>query len=317
MTNIDTQHPGSEPAFAALQSAIAGNIARRVHGNNDVLSNVPGLMLFRRDIPAPPTSCLVETSLVLAVQGEKEILVEGARFPYNAHRFLVTSMDIPATSQVLKASPDKPCLGFAYRLDLRIIAELMAAEGLSVAGTGGDYHGRGIGLGRVTVDLLDPFRRLLELLDEPESIPVLAPLIEREIHYRLLHSDQRTRLQQIASVGSQGHRVSKAIGWLRIHYRTTLRVEDLAAHVQMSPSSLYQHFRQFTAMSPLKYQKWLRLSEARRLMFTEGLNAASAAFQVGYESPSQFSREYSQLFGTPPRRDIERLRQQFSGEAFE
>lgn len=175
-------------------------------------------------------------------------------------------------------------------------------------------YGVGIGLGAVTPALLEPFKRLIDLLDDPDSIPVLAPLIVREIHYRLLRSDQGARLWQIACIGSQGHRVARAIDWLKLNYSKTLRIEELAAHLQMSTSSLYQHFRQLTAMSPLQYQKWLRLSEARRLMFSEGMNAASAAFQVGYESPSQFSREYTALFGTPPKRDIEGLRRQFSGQ---
>ena len=134
-------------------------------------------------------------------------------------------------------------------------------------------------------------------------------LIEREIHYRLLKSDQAALLWQIASVGSQGHRVAKAIDWLKMNYTEALRIDDLAAHVQMSPSSLHQYFRQLTAMSPLQYQKWLRLNEARRLMLNENSDAASAAFEVGYESPSQFSREYTRLFGAPPKRDIEGLRQ--------
>ena len=158
--------------------------------------------------------------------------------------------------------------------------------------------------------LLAPFDRLLALLDEPAAIPVLAPLIEREIHYRLLLSDQAARLWQIASVGSQSHRIAKAIDWLKTNYARPLRVDELAAHVQMSLSSLHHHFRQLTAMSPLQYQKWLRLNEARRLMLNERHDAASAAFMVGYESPSQFSREYGRLFGAPPKRDIEGLRLQ-------
>ena len=143
---------------------------------------------------------------------------------------------------------------------------------------------------------------------------MLAPLIEREIHYRLLMSNQAARLWQIASVGSQGHRIAKAIDWLKVNYMATLRIDDLASQVQMSPSSLHQHFRQLTAMSPLQYQKWLRLNEARRLMLNEDLDAASAAFEVGYESPSQFSREYTRLFGAPPKRDIEGLRRKAGRE---
>lgn len=303
--------------FEQLRTAMAENIARRTEGNSDIPTAVAGLTLFRRQTPMPPTLCLVETSIVLAVQGEKQMLVAGKNYPYNAGRFLITSLDIPANSQVLEASPQKPCLGFAFRLDLRIMAELMAQESVHPPALRSAGDTSGIGLGTVTATLLEPFKRMIDLLDEPQSIPVLAPLIEREIHYRLIHSDQGARLRNIASVGSQGHRIARAINWLKANYCQSLRIEDLAAHVQMSPSSLYQHFRQLTALSPLQYQKWLRLNEARRLMFSEGMNAASAGFQVGYESPSQFSREYTNLFGAPPRRDIEALRRKFFAQSIE
>lgn len=150
--------------------------------------------------------------------------------------------------------------------------------------------------------------RLIALLDEPAAIPVLAPLILREIQYRLLATDQALRLRQIASVGSQSHRVARAIDWLKVHYAKPLRIEDLAARVQMSISGLHHHSRHLTGMSPLQYQKWLRLNEARRLMLSDGAGAATAAFSVGYESPSQFSREYARLFGAPPRRDVAALK---------
>ena len=198
--------------------------------------------------------------------------------------------------------------GLVLKLDQRIVAELIAQGGLPLPTERSTDRGIGIGLGTVTSALLDPIKRLVDLLDEPSAIPVLAPLIQREIHYRLLMSDQAARLWQISAVGSQGHRVAKAIDWLKMNYAQTLRIEDLAAQVQMSTSSLHQHFRQLTAMSPLQYQKWLRLNEARRLMLNEDSDAANAAFEVGYESPSQFSREYTRLFGAPPKRDIDRLR---------
>nr|WP_275166575.1 AraC family transcriptional regulator [Citrobacter koseri] len=283
---------------------MVSSIERRTVGNTDCPTEIANLNLFRRDTPMPPTLCLVETSIVLAVQGEKRMLVGGEAFPYNAGHFLITSLDIPANSQVVAASPEKPCLGLTLKLDLRTMAELMALSGLRLPAERSSERGISIGLGTVTQALLEPFKRLLDLLDDPESIPVLAPLFEREIHYRLLQSDQGAYLWQIASVGSQGHRIAKAISWLKLNYCQTLRIDDLAAYVQMSPSSLHQHFRQLTAMSPLQYQKWLRLSEARRLMLNEGMNAANAAFKVGYESPSQFSREYTNLFGAPPKRDV-------------
>ena len=293
---------------APLLAAMIDSIGCRTVGNTDSPTPISGLGFFRREAPMPPCICLVEPSIVLVVQGEKQMLVGGDAFPYDVNRFLITSLDLPASSQIVTASPDKPCLGLVLKLDLRIMAELIAQGGLPLPAERSIDRGVGIGLGAVTSTLLDAFKRLLDLLDDPGAISVLAPLIAREIHYRLLKSDQAARLWQIASVGSQGHRVAKAIDWLKVNYTETLRIDDLATRVQMSPSSLHQYFRQLTAMSPLQYQKWLRLNEARRLMLNESHDAASAGFEVGYESPSQFSREYTRLFGAPPRRDVDGLR---------
>lgn len=306
-------HPG---ILDAMREAMIESIGRRTVGQLDCSTAISKLMFFRREAPMPPTICLVEPSIILVVQGEKQMLVGGEAYPYNINRFLVTSLDLPANSQIVEASPDKPCLGLGLKLDLRIIAELIAQGGLPLPEERSSERGAGIGIGTVTPTLLEPFRRLLDLLNEPGAIPVLAPLIEREIHYRLLLSDQAGRLQQIVSVGSQGHRVAKAIDWLKLNYTETLRIDDLASHVKMSPSSLHHHFRQLTAMSPLQYQKWLRLNEARRLMLNEDSDAANAAFQVGYESPSQFSREYTRLFGAPPKRDVEGLRRKAESAEF-
>lgn len=305
------EHAGT---LDALREAAIASIGRWTIGQFDWQTPISGLTFFRREAPMPPTICLVEASIVLVVQGEKQMLAGGEAYPYNIHRFLITSLDIPANSQVVTASPDNPCLGLALKLDLRTMAELIAQGGLPLPEDRSSDRGAVIGLGTVTPMLLEPFKRMLDLLDEPSAIPILAPLIEREIHYRLLMSDQAARLQQIASVGSQGHRVAKAIDWLKVNYTETLRIDDLAAQVKMSPSSLHHHFRQLTAMSPLQYQKWLRLNEARRLMLNEDSDAASAAFEVGYESPSQFSREYTRLFGAPPKRDIEGLRRKADRE---
>ena len=305
------EHAGT---LDALREAAIASIGRWTIGQFDWQTPISGLTFFRREAPMPPTICLVEASIVLVVQGEKQMLAGGEAYPYNIHRFLITSLDIPANSQVVTASPDNPCLGLALKLDLRTMAELIAQGGLPLPEDRSSDRGAVIGLGTVTPMLLEPFKRMLDLLDEPSAIPILAPLIEREIHYRLLMSDQAARLQQIASVGSQGHRVAKAIDWLKVNYTETLRIDDLASHVKMSPSSLHHHFRQLTAMSPLQYQKWLRLNEARRLMLNKDSDAASAAFEVGYESPSQFSREYTRLFGAPPKRDIEGLRRKADRE---
>jgi AraC-like DNA-binding protein len=288
------------------QEALVQVIGSRVLKPGDYATSIAGLGFFRREHPSSPVVCMVEPSIILVAQGEKQLWVGGEGYPYDTSRFLVTSLDLPANSEVLAASPEQPCLGLTFKLDLRMLAELITQSDLppprerSVT--------KGVGIGSVTAAMLASFERLLALLDEPEAIPVLAPLIQREIHYRLLKSDQAGRLRQITSVDGQGYRIAKAIDWLKLNYTSALRVEDLAARVQMSTPTFHHHFRQLTAMSPLQYQKWLRLNEARRLMLNEHEDVSSAAFKVGYESPSQFSREYSRLFGVAPKRDIAALR---------
>ena len=287
----------------ALCQALAHNIARWTTGVEEYATPIPDLTFYRKETPTEPMRCMVGPSVALVVQGAKRMMLGDDVYAYDPRRFLITSLDLPATVQVVEASRDKPYLGLAMRFDLRVMAELMAQGTLPPRE---QTIGRGMVLGETTLPMLDAFKRLLELLDDPDAIPVVAPLIQREIYYRLLVSDQGARLRQIASIGSQGHRVARAIEWLKTHYSQPLRIDDLAAQVQMSASSFHHHFRELTAMSPLQFQKLLRLNEARRLMLTEHLDASTAAFQVGYESPSQFSREYSRLFGAPPLRDMKR-----------
>lgn len=291
-----------------LQQAMTHTIARHVKETGDWETPIPNLLFFRRDEPTQPDFCLIEPSVVLVVAGAKRMLIGDETFPYDTSNFLITSLDLPASSQVVDASAEQPCLGLVLKFDIRMLAELIAQGGLPHLRE--RAAGMSAGLGTMTPSIMEPFKRLLDLMDEPEAIAVLAPLIEREIHYRLLLSDQAALLRQIASVDSQGYRIAKAIDWLKVNYSSALRVEELAALAQMSAPTFHHHFRQLTAMSPLQYQKWLRLNEAKRLMLNEHLDASSAGFQVGYESPSQFSREYSRLFGTPPKRDIEELRRQ-------
>jgi AraC-like DNA-binding protein len=235
------------------------------------------------------------------------VLLGEDAYLYDACRFLVTSVDLPAIGEIIEASPETPFLALVMKLDQRAITELMVEGRLPPPRA--EPTGRGMAVGQATLPLLQAFQRLIDLLDEPDDIPVLAPLIQREIVYRLLVSPLGSRLCQIASVGSQSHRIARAIDWLKTHANEPLRVEELAASVQMSTSTFHHHFRALTAMSPLQFQKWLRLNEARRLMLTEHLDASTAAFRVGYESPSQFGREYHRLFGAPPLRDIMGLRQ--------
>lgn len=299
----NTPSPTSHSTLQQLQLCIAAH----THGEEDQNTAIAGLGFFRREQQSQPCGCMVEPSVVLVVQGEKQMLVGNACYPYNARHFLLNTIDLPASSQVLSASPAQPCMGLVLRLDLRIMAELIAQGG--ICPPAGQSSQPGMALGTVTAELLDAFNRLLQLLDRPGDMAVMAPLIKREIHYRLLMSDQASRLWQILAAGSHSQRIARAIDWLKGHYTEPLRIDELAARVQMSSSSLHHHFRQLTTMSPLQYVKWLRLNEARRLMLSERLEAATAAFRVGYESPSQFSREYLRLFGLPPKRDISQLAQ--------
>lgn len=293
---------------AAHHKTLARMIGSRMDATGDYETAIPGLRFFRRDAAAPPAVCMVEPNIVFVAQGAKRLWVGGAGYTYDSSRLLVTSLDLPGGSEVLTASPEHPCIGLSLKLDKRVLAELIAQGGLPAPD--GATGGAGVGIGAATADILAPLERLLALLDDRDAIPVLAPLILREIYYRLLRGDQAARLRRITAVDGQGHRITKAIDWLKSNFTQSLRVEDLAARVQMSATTFHQHFRQLTAMSPLQYQKWLRLSEAKRLMLNEHLDAASAAYKVGYESPSQFSREYSRLYGLSPKRDIMELRAQ-------
>lgn len=292
--------------LSALHADLAEVIGRWTVGKEDCTTPISNLLFFRREAPSLPCACTIEPSVLFVVQGAKQLLLGEQSFAYDTEHFLLNSLDLPASSQVLEASPDRPCLGLMIRLDLRVMADIIAQSGMPPPRERGADGSTAIGT--VTPALLEPVHRLLALLDEPDAIAVLAPLIEREIHFRLLKSDLAGRLWRMASVGSQSHRIVRAVDWLRTNYAQPLRIDELAAHVQMSPSTLHHHFRLLTAMSPLQYQKWLRLNEAKRLMLNEHLDAANAAFQVGYESPSQFSREYGRLFGVTPKRDINGLR---------
>lgn len=298
----------TSPQTHMVSEALANTIGAHVSEPGDFSTQIEGLGLFRRDQPSPPSVCMVAPSIIVVARGEKQLWVGGEGYRYDTSHFLITSLDLPANSEVLSATLQQPCLGLMFKLDLRILTELIAQNGLPPIRD--PMTDKSVGIGSVTPALLKAFERLLALLDEPEAIPVLAPLITREIHYRLLMGDQATRLRKITAVDGQGYRIAKAIDWLKVNYTSPLRVDELAARVQMSTPTFHHHFRQLATMSPLQYQKWLRLNEAKRLMLNEHLDASSAAFKVGYESPSQFSREYSRLFGAPPKKDVARLRGQ-------
>jgi len=294
-------------SLEVAREALGASIARWTDQGDHIETAVPGLALWRRTQPTQPASGMYEPSICLIAQGAKRVLLGDDTYVYDVHHFLITSVDLPTVWQIIDASREKPCLGLVLKLDLREISQLMVDSHLPPPPA--QQSSRGMATGEVTLPLLTAFQRMLDLLAEPKDIPVLAPIIQREISYRLLVGDQGARLRQMALAGSQSHQIARAIDWLKGNFTRPLRIDDLAVQVNMSTSTFHHHFRALTAMSPLQYQKWLRLNEARRLMLTERLDAASAAFQVGYESSSQFSREYSRLFGAPPLRDITNLRQ--------
>ena len=297
-----TENRGLETA----RETLATGIARWTDGVERFETAIAGLSLHWHAEPGPPVNILYEPRICVIAQGAKRLLLGDDTFIYDEHHYLVTSVDLPTFAQIIKASRRKPYLGLVLKLDQREMSQLMVDSNLPPPRP--QKSRRGMATGEVTLPLLSAFQRLLDLLDEPQDIPMLAPMIRKEIFYRLLVGDQGMRLRQMASVGSQSHQIARAIDWLKSNFSQPLRIDDLATQVNMSTSTFHHHFRALTAMSPLQYQKWLRLNEARRLMLTELLDAATAAFQVGYESPSQFSREYNRLFGAPPLRDITKLR---------
>jgi AraC-like DNA-binding protein len=299
----DKDANGKLPSRAvAMRRDLARKIAAHIREDGKEATAVPGLSLYRKSAPTQCTSAAYEPELIVFVQGEKRINVGGTTLEVNESTFLLTSIDMPVVSQVTKATREEPILALLLKLEMPAVREILSQEefGISEAVSGT----RGMAVGETSVEMLDACSRLLDLLDAPQDIPFLSNLIQREVIYRLLRGPRGENLRAIATLGEQSNRTAKAVAWLRENYAKPLRVEDLASVAQMGVSTLHHHFRSLTAMSPLQYQKQLRLHTARVRMLMDGLDAASAAFEVGYESPSQFSREYRRFFGQPPMRDI-------------
>lgn len=287
--------------LARLASAVERHTATDgAHG-----TAVEALRLYRSSAPSDLAAVVYEPSLCVVAQGAKEVILAGETYRYDPAHSLLVSVDLPVAARVVEATPDRPCLMIRISLDPAVVGELLADD--AVAPQTGPLV-RGLGVTPVEPPLLDAVARLVTVLDAPRDVGPLAPLVLREITYRVLTGPHGPRLRQIAASGAPAQRVAKAIRWLKDHFADPLKIESLAKLVRMSPSAFHLHFKAVTAMSPLQYQKRLRLQEARRLMLGEGLDAAEAAFRVGYESPSQFSREYRRLFGAPPRQDVAALK---------
>lgn len=277
-------------------------VEMRLPNEGSFATAIPGLSLYRRACPMAPDSSLYEASFAFIISGAKRVILGDETYLYDQDHFLLTAVGLPTIVQVLDASPSTPYVSFKLDIDLDLARELIA----EVDQLGGVTEGRGpgIAIGPVTPELMGAAMRLLDLLDRPAEIPILARSIQREILYRVMTGPVGSRLRHSVRVGTHTHRVSTAIRWLQEHYDQPFRMESLADIAGMGESTLHHHFRALTAMSPLQYQKHLRLHEARRIMIADRVAASSAALRVGYESVTQFNREYRRLFGTPPKTDV-------------
>lgn len=266
----------------------------------------PGFFIARSSKPMESVHSIHQPALCFVVQGGKRVLLGEEVFWYDPGHYLLYTVDLPLVFQVEKASKEEPYLGFRLNLDPALVAEVAMESGLETKKS--DASIKAIDVQSIDADLLDAVIRLFRLVDKPNEVKVLAPLVTKEIVYRLLIGGQGERLSHLIALSGDTRRISRAIGHMREHFDEPLKVEEVARKFGMSVSGFHQHFKSVTAMSPLQFQKQIRLQEARRLMLGEDLDAASAGFRVGYEDPSYFSRDYKKLFGDPPQRDIARLR---------
>lgn len=311
MTTVSTaatarERPDQQLQLVLRRAELAALIERFAVAEGTNPTAVPGLAVFRSTRVGEPLHGAYEPAFCLIAQGSKRVMLGDELFVYDSSSHLVVSQNLPVTGQVIDATPEAPYLALRLDIDPAAIATMMLeADHLKPP----KAAARGIFTGETSIELLDAVVRLIRLLDTREDVPALAPLVIREIYYRLLKAENGWRLGQLAVAGSHSQRICRAIAWLREHSTAPLKLEDMARAAHMSVSSLHHHFKAVTAMSPLQYQKQLRLQEARRLLFSDVVDAAEAGYKVGYESPSQFSREYSRMFGAPPARDVRRFRQ--------
>jgi AraC-like DNA-binding protein len=305
MKNIKENAILKPNSASGLRAEFAGKIAFLVGNQENRITEIAGVSLHRRTAPSPPCRMTYHPGVIVVAQGSKRVNLGPTSLTYDESHFLVTAIDLPIVSWVAEASEKLPCLVLSLKLDMSMVRELLGREEIHVAEAPSDSPAMSIG--KTTPEFLNACCRLLDLLDSPNDIPFLSGLIQREIIYRILCGPEGTRLRAVATLGDQSHRTAKVVAWITTNYAKPLHVEELAQIASMGVSTLHHHFRMLTAMSPLQYQKQLRLQSARSLMLNNGLDAASAAFEVGYESATQFSREYSRFFGQPPMRDVRSL----------
>lgn len=297
---------------AALLSQLAALVDKYSNGDGIHATTISGLQCLKASSLSMKIPTVYTPSLCVIVQGSKQVLLEDEIYHYAPSRYLAVSVDLPVLSQVTEASEAHPYLCLKIDIDAHILGELFSQESLDPV-AGSDTQ-RGLFVGNLDTALLDAVLRLARLLDSPQDIRMLAPMIQREIHYRLLHGAHASAIAQMAVAGSNMHRIGQAIARMKTDLAVPIRIDELADLSRMSASSFHHHFKAVTAMSPLQYHKRLRLTQARQIMLVENVDAASTAYRVGYESATQFSREYARMFGAPPGRDIRALRNELYGE---
>ncbi len=290
----------------ANRDELVGLIARAIRQDGSV-EPLKGLHLHRRSSPTELVHGMTNLAFCVIAQGGKEILLSNGRYQYDPAHYLLTTVELPIVSHVIEASPERPYFSARLQLDPTLVGSVMVEAGHSSLKSHADV--RAIAVSPLDASLLDAVVRLIRLLDSPSEARFLVPLLTREIVYRLLRGEQGDRLRQLAVLGGESYRMARAIERLRQDFDQPLKIDEMARELGMSVSGFHHHFKAVTAMSPLQFQKQLRLQEARRLMLGEGLDAASAGSRVGYNDASYFNREYKKLFGVPPFRDVERLRE--------
>lgn len=287
----------------------------RVVREDGTCQPLPGLRLARASSPTEPQHGVSTPSVCVIAQGGKEVLLGESRYRYDPAHYLLTTIELPSVSRVVAASKERPYLSLRLELPPTLVSSVLLEAGYTLPKKQADA--RAIHVSLLDGNLLDAAVRLVRLLEAPAEVPILLPLITREIIYRLLVGEQGNRLCHLAVLGGYTSDIAKAIARLRQDFDQPLHIEGFAHELGMSVSSLHHHFKAVTAMSPLQFQKRLRLQQARRLMLGEDLDAASAAYRVGYQDASHFNRDYKSLFGVPPMRDVQRLReetQNYAGE---
>lgn len=298
----------SQLANSSARDLALSRLARAIDSiaqlDGDHVTAIPALTLHRRRAPTEPLHCVYGLGLGVIAQGAKQVLLADEVIDYTPGQSMLTTIDLPVVSHVTRASLREPFLGLMLTLDVRHITQL--ASELDLTPRPRAYQSISVEL--LDEALVDALVRLVEVLNEPTLVQSLAPLIQQEITIRLLAGAHGAQLRHLVATGSPSHQIAKAVAWLKQNFTQALHVDELAARTHMSPSTFRQHFRAITGTSPLQFQKQLRLQEARQLMLNQNVDASNAAGLVGYESPSQFSREYSRLFGAPPQQDVRRMR---------